>query len=488
MILEGNTILELAREKKINNRVKREIVHRIEKHNTITNYAKNAIGKGNFCDSIPNTVIFPYSQWYNGCVLTSEENDASLGMIANNSEIIACAGSTSDSGSTDMRRGSFNTNESGDITGGRRFVWDWATDRGNGTIKSVGLTRAALAISEISQTSLPSANPITSLIYSTGGLSTDYLAIGRMQIIDYEKEVGYFVSYDSGIKVVEYPLSTKTVHLLDRVYKPRLAYDGSVVSTTHSIPDSTISNPNADSDHSSISYTGSHIHWVTWSGSVIKDYVVNTETWELDSNYGTDGIITRTFSGVSFTDTYRNANWNYHVKKDVCPIIGNYIWMMGTVSSVSKILKCNLLGSQATEIFEYDNPFHTAGVSVGDTRINGCCCILPNGDFIKSASSSSYISNDLNPALYFHNNKFYMTRINGFASSSATTDSSYITGMNANAYGTMLIGNVFRWETGLERLLFPHGFLSTVNNLEEAVTKSADLTMKLTYSITETSS
>ena len=34
-------------------------------------------------------------------------------------------------------------------------------------------------------------------------------------------------------------------------------------------------------------------------------------------------------------------------------------------------------------------------------------------------------------------------------------------------------------------LLSAYPYVSTVNNLDEAVTKSADLTMKLTYEITE---
>lgn len=43
-------------------------------------------------------------------------------------------------GDTDAKRGSFNTNESGNVTGGYKYVYDFATDEGNGTWDTVCLT------------------------------------------------------------------------------------------------------------------------------------------------------------------------------------------------------------------------------------------------------------------------------------------------------------------------------------------------------------
>lgn len=479
-MLQGNTILELAREKKINNRIKREVVNRIEKHNAITPYVQNAITKGNFNMSMPNSSIMPLSQWFDGCVLTSGTNDASLGMIAHTSDIVACAGNTADAGSTDTRRGNANTSETADITGGRRFVWDWSTDRGNGIIASVGLTRSALAISEISETALPSGNPINAILASHTGVAT---SVGALTIIDWEKSVGYLVSYNNGIVVTEFPLSTKAIKLLGSPYLKQIGYDGNVISTTHNIPNSTISNPSPNIGNSSISYTGSHIHWITWSGATLKDYVIDTTTWELDSDYGTGGVITRTFTGVTFSNIRYNGtyNWNYH--KDICPIIGDYVWMVGTVNNVLKMLKCNLLGSAATEIFEYDNLYNTVlGISNGEI-INGCSVVLPNGDFIKTPSTGG--DSIYGSALYYHNDKFYLTK----SSFEFVNPSAYNTygmcGIHSNSYGTILDGSMQQNSSAMAHLGFIHGFVSTVNNLDEAVTKSADLTMKLTYEITE---
>ena len=482
-MLQGNTILELAREKKINNRIKREVVNRIEKHNAITPFVQNAITKGNFNMSIPNSTIMPLYQWFDGCVLTSGTNDASLGMIAHNSDIVACAGNTADAGSTDTRRGNANTSETADITGGRRFVWDWSTDRGNGIIASVGLTRSALAIAEISQTVLPSNNPINAILASHTGVAT---SIGNLTIIDWEKSVGYLVSYNNDIVVTEFPLSTKALKLFGSPYLKQVGYDGNIISTTHTIPNSTISNPSPNVGNSSISYTGSHIHWITWSGATLKDYVIDTTTWELDSDYGTGGVITRTFTGVTFSNIRYNGsyNWNYH--KDICPIIGDYVWMVGTVGGVPKMLKCNLLGASATEIFEFDNLYKTVlGVNNGEI-INGCSVVLPNGDFVKTPSTGG--DSIYGSALYYHNDKFYLTKADfGFADPSAYNTYG-MCGINANSYGTIVDGSMKQGNSAMAHLGFIHGFVSTVNNLDEAVTKSADLTMKLTYEITEVAS
>lgn len=483
-MLQGNTILEFAREKRINNRIKREVVNRIEKHNAITPFVQDAITKGNFNMSIPNSSIMPLYQWFDGCVLTSGTNDASLGMIAQNSDIVACAGNTADSGSTDTRRGALNTTETADITGGRRFVWDWGTDRGNGLIQSIGLTRSALAIAELSQTVAPSANPINPILatITTGGVNS----IANMTIIDYEKSVGYLVTYNNGIVVTEYPLSTKAIKLIGSPYLKTIGYDGNVVSTTHNISNSTISNPSPDIGNTSISYTGSHIHWIIWSGATIKDYVINTSTWELDSSYGTSGVITRTFTGVTFANIHYYYQYNQHYKKDICPIIGNYVWCVGTVGGVIKMLKCNLLGSSATEIFEYDNLFRTVLGMSDASYCNGVSVVLPNGDFIKTTATHDGETGDTS-ALYYHNDKFYLTRFNP-----DTNDGGYNSyrgiGMNANPYGTMLSTGYSTNGGPIVQFGFIHAFISTCNNLDAAVTKSADLTMKLVYDITETNS
>lgn len=477
MRLKGYTRLSLYR--------KGIEVKRIEQHNAITPWVQNAILEGNFNVSIPNSLIMPLSQWFNGCVLTNAPNDPTLGMIAYNSNVVACAGNSANSGSTDIRRGALNVNETADITAGRRFVWDWTTDRGNGLISSVGLTRSELAIAEISKEAIPTGNfyNLPLFVTNNGNMDASHLNFGRCQIIDYEKEKAYYIYYSNGVYIAEYDLSTKRIQLLDTPFALRKGYDGNYVVTTHSIPNSTISNPSPGFNNSSIGYTGSHIHFVVWSGATIKDYVVNTSTWELDSSYGTSGVITRTFTGVTFTNISIDGSWNHFFKKDVYPIVGNYIWAFGTVSGVSKILKCNLLGSSATEIFEFDNPYYTkASVAAGSMpQYNGASVILPNGDIVKRVSWNNVsVVNNSQPCLVIHNDEIYLARVRMYSTGSSSKD----VGINSNGYGTQIV-NKAEDITGMGILELCSNYISTCNNLDQAVTKSADLTMKLTYELTQ---
>lgn len=447
MALKGYTRLDLLRDNKV--------VKRIEKHNAITPWVQSAIRQGNFNMAIPYGKIMPLKQWFEGCLLTDNENDDTLSMIAHNSSITAQASNDAYSGDN-MKRGIFNTNESGEITGGYRFVWDWLTSQGNGVISSVCLTRASIGASELSETATAPQTNINEQLFFTG-MNASYLGLGKVQIIDYTKETGYNVTYSSGtITIEEYDLSTYRLHLLDEPMKARL-------KATHNISQ-TVSN--YGDNHVSLSYTGDAIHFVTWSGSVVTDYVISTSTWEVTET------ITRTFTGVTFQNYQNNYQGGLH--KDVAPIIGDYIWLLGTVSGVPKMLKCNLLGDQAAEIFEYSIPI-SAGIAN-----NGCSIILPNNDFYKFGAPLNTTS-----GLYYHNDTFYHIKQAKFGHNwgNGFCEAGYDTGMGTiitTLHDTNQLGGV-----GINAL-FP--YVSTVNNLENAVTKSADLTMKLTYEITEVAS
>lgn len=488
MRLKGNTRLSLFRDG--------IEVKRIEKHNVVTNYIGNAINQGNFCGSIPGSNIMPIKQWFDGCVLTDKAGDTNFPVIPKDANIVACAGNTVDSGQTDLRRGAFNVNESGDIADGFRFVWDWGTDRGNGTICSVSLTRAALAIAEIQKNALPTNALPLNVPLASAVNGNSYFDFAGLTIIDYEKEVGYKVSYDNGTMTIdEYPLSTRRFHLFDTPYALRYDYSGAVVKTSHTISQAFAVTPT--NANSSINYTGSHIHWVVWDGDDIYDYVIDTDSWELDPDYGTDGVISRTFSGVTFTDLFSNG-YDGGYRKDVYPIIGDYIWMWGSVSGVPKILKCNLLGNAPTEIHEYDNPYYTKGIYSANQVYfaSGCSAILPNGDVVKfngRSDSDTVISSYYSQSLFYHNIDdvnhtvdIYLARTYDMADSVLGHNSFGMIGVNVNAYGTALAlaRNSYSSAATIQLSTFAHN-VSTINNLQSAVTKSADLTMKLTYEITE---
>jgi len=463
MALQGKFRLDLAR--------KGQVVKRIEKKNTITGYPDDLMCEGNYGLLITRDKLLPVKQFFEGCVLTDHTNNASGNMIHHEANITACAGNDAYSG-TYLKRGSVSQ-ESTVISSpngykGYRFVWDWGTDRGNGTIASVGLTRHQLAIAEyFNDDTVPaSGSEVTEIMYESGWDSTN-LYLGRLHIIDYEREVGYRISYaDNTIYIDKYQLSCKNLHLLTRpiLPDPTQTYHPEYVGTEE-IPQQVA---NMTDSTCSISYTGDKIYIITWNGSAIKAYPINISDWSMGT------VVEKTFNSVTFMDV-PNASYSSVYHKDIILLDGTDAWCMATTSNVVKMIKIDLLGGTSDVKVEKTLPF------TASTNYNGCCMLMPNGDFYKYAARGV----EMNTCLYYHNGNFYRARIqNTF---NKANYGCVMSGTNSNNYGSSLfcLSDVSYGNVGSLIITTSHGFLSTIANLDEAVIKTADLTMKLTYEITE---
>lgn len=450
MALQGNTILTLSRDKDF-----KHIIKKIEKHNAITPWVQNAIGKGNFHAMMDGNNIMPIKQWFSGCLLTDHTNDALLQMIAGNSEVTAQAGNNSYTTGANLKRGSFNTNESGKIAGGYRFVWDWLTNQGNGQIASVCLTRHQMGIAEYYSSDTPADEAVINERVSFGDYyETDKTNLGLCIVIDYAKKRGYSLSYDSGtITIGEYRISTDIVYLVDNRFSAELISTHTISQTVQQYSLST----------ASVSYTGDKLHLLTFQSNTgnLYDYSIDTTAWTVTAT-------SHIYSGVSFT-----AFGNYRTvlpMKDALPIIGDYVYSFS--NSNSKIVKCNLLGNNDADVTSYDNPW-------GDALDNGEGVVLANGDFYKFSRQEN------TRCVYYHNGVFYKAK-----SIALGQNTSYsAVGVQANAYGTQLITN-YNGLTNISyaRLTTMFPYVSTVNNLEETVTKDVTMYMKLTYELTEVAS
>lgn len=457
MALQGKAILEFAREKKVNNRIRREVVKRVEKKNTITGLLDNVLNDGNFHNMVLASKIYPPSQWFEGCLLTDKVNNANLMMLAHDSEVIAQAGSDAYSG-TNLKRGSFNSNESGAITGGLRRVWDWNTSQGNGTIASVCLTRNVMGITEYS----PSDDPATfadEWLHGSSVISSEASTLGNCIIIDYANNKGYDVYYSSGVITVDvYRVSTSVLSLTDELYKAELI-------ETHTISQSV---DNYSLSTASVSFTGDTIHLLTFQSGTgnLKDYAISLNNWSCT-------VTSHTYSGVYFRAT---GNWRtVKLVKDMMPIVNGYLFALSWNSGL-KIVKCSLTND--ADVTEYNHPWSSV-ISYSEGEYVGPSMLLPNGDMYM------YYKTGSNRGVYYHNGTFNKVKTNIFQSSAAYD----AVGANANEHGTALLTDY----SGLGNAswivlatMFP--YVSTVANLEDAVTKSADLTMKLTYEITEVAS
>lgn len=454
-MLHGHARLELAREKKVSKRIRREVVKVVEHDNTITPYTSDVLNDGNFHYQIQPSKLMPISQFFDGCCLTDKVNDPTLSMLAGDSEVTAIAGKSSYSGLNE-KRGTYNQIESGNITGGIRQVWDWGTAYGNGPIASVCLTRSKLGEVEMHDDDTAFENPEA---YIDEVMNSSYSAPNMVgvNIFSNAGRYAYRVYYkDSKIKIQEYDLNNELLIVRGGVYEPV------PVGAPHVINEAL-----TDSSTASVSFTETAFHVIETSGGTMKIITIDASDWS-------SSTASYTFENISFVPA-RTHNAT-ELPKDVHIISGNYVYTYATVGGVVKFVKCNL--TNVSEIVEYTVPSVLATMTASEHQ--GAGVLLPNGDIFKP-----HVRNNLGTAkasLYFHNGKAYAaySNINDIDSNSGVLNY----GLNVIKGG--LVVNRYGWEyRDSIGVLNIHPYVSTVNNLDEAVMKTASLTMKLTYDLTE---
>ena len=456
MKYQGHARLDLLRDGKV--------VHRVEHKNDVTAFVQNAIGKGNFHNLISSTNIMKISEnWFGGCLLTDNTNDANTMLLDGGSTVVAQASNDSYSG-TNLRRGNINTADSQVITGGYKFVWEWDTARGNGTINSVCLTRPQIARMDFSTTAVTEDVGVAIDNLTNGYFATVDTSICNCNVIDYETEKGYQVTYSSGtITIKEFNFSCKALHLLTPLY-------GAVQNGSDHTISKTVANYAIASASVSYDDTNKIIHLLTWSGNKLNDYAINT------ANLNTCTATTHTIADVTFLNT--GDNYAYVIRRDVVLIDNGYAWAM--VNSGQKIVKIDLTNNVVSA--EYDNPIYTIGGSASSDN-NGSFMKLSNGDIYKFGN----IKNDTQPVgsivpcVYYHDNIMY------YAKNYKMSPYQSEVGFHSNNYGTFVrtagSTSITSYQRAGVATCFP--YVSTVCNLDHAVTKNAGLTMRLDYSVTE---
>lgn len=458
MKYQGHARLDLLRDG--------NVVHRVEHKNDVTAFVQNAIGKGNFHNLIAsNNIMSIFENWFSGCLLTDNTNDAATMLIDGGSTVVAQASNDAYSG-TNLRRGNINTADSQVITGGYKFVWEWDTTRGNGTINSVCLTRPQIARMDFSTTAVTEDVGVCIDNLTSGYYVTPDTTLCNCNVIDYETEKGYQVSYSSGtITIKEFNFSCKTLHLLTPLY--RAVQNGSDHSISRTVANYAIASASVSYDD-----TNKVIHLLTWSGNKLNDYSINT------ANLDTCTATTHTIADVTFLNTGTDNNTTV-LRRDVILVDNGYAWAM--VNSGQKIVKIDLANNVVSA--EYGNPIYTIDGSASAIN-NGSFMKLSNGDIYKFGVVTSGGASDgiTEPCVYYHNGIMYYAK--SYNISRFRTE----VGFHSNNYGTFLrttsstSANTAFYRAGVATC-FP--YVSTVCNLNNSVTKNAGLTMRLDYSVTE---
>ena len=465
MALHGHTRLEL-----IDSRGR--IVRRVEKDNTITAYQAGIMGKGNFHFLIPNDKLMPVAEkFFSGCLLTDGKNASSglpVSMIAHTSDIIAQASNDAYTGSGNLRRGSMDGYLSQPLSNGYRFVWNWDQSHGNGHIDSVCLCRAELGKMEMKATSdALSADAAYANEFFKNNVAVDS-SLSKLNIIDYENSIGYRVYHDNGkIHIEAWELNTKEYYLLG---KPLSAIRK--VSEYDLTPSGGVVGYNGT--NSCVSFTGDTIHFITFvvttassiSTTTVHDYQIDTD------DLSTVSVSDYVFQGVAFS-LFPAAGL-----KDAIPIDDNNHKLYAICDNYSKIAICDLQNTQ--NVITVDNPL----ASVNSYQ-NGACLWLPNGDFYKFNYVSWVSSDVVNPILYFHNGRFYATKM--------LYKELYgcpITAVSGNNYGSAIVMGTSGSDVAYQKMHLQTfaPYVTTVNDLtaQQEVTKTPRFSMRLTYTLTNT--
>lgn len=136
MVVHGETTFQLIDPKM------KKVVRQIKKSNTLTGTAAQIYQTGLLADLGLNGVSSPLD-FFGGIFLCDRAIGGSPVSLPAGVKLTAHAGQTAPAtGDTNLKRGTPNLTESGPLTNGYRRVWDWSTDRALGPIGSACLTHS----------------------------------------------------------------------------------------------------------------------------------------------------------------------------------------------------------------------------------------------------------------------------------------------------------------------------------------------------------
>ena len=358
---------------------------------------------------------------------------------------------------TDLMRGSLNLNESGPLEKGYKFVWEFTVNQGNGTIAAVALT-SALGGQHGFGNRNGDASPFLLLKKTDMTLYEEDVSKMLCQAVemDFEKEMVVSISMeDSKVVIRKIRVPVFSIGLNEKL-------DDSVLSIIEE-KEVTVSTFNFRGDYIKYGdfFDGKDGYWYGFS---------NEEN--------TSGDCSMYWVKISKEDyTVTEGEWN--LTEACLHDVGNCRWDSGYPEKVGKacirdgylyvpaydwsgVYKINVSNSADVELI--DLGFVSQGIPVsepgscerylvliGDIIVGGDFQILADDAVIETAGEQKF--NYLATPLFQYKNYLF-----GWGGSYGVD--------NRSVY-----------------LLTP--YLATINNLESAVVKSSDKTMKITYTLTQ---
>ena len=451
-MLKGHTTIELTNV----HSGKKEIV---ESDNMFTNALDTLINKrgvnhlGNYS---PYFKLIPLvEKGLRGILLFPVKLEESVDNIYPKTAFIAHAGSSTDVG-TDVTKGAYNATESVPLTNGYRFVWDFTTSQGNGTIACLSLTSDLFGNTVMDSDAATFAYGIEFLYMDTGD--------SRILIppsIGYDSNNQDYWNYGCVVEdtkdyvIYAAPGSKKSVNYIAAISILKLAQTMSMVCLKTSLYPTLeivkeIPLPEANISYNALTFYYNSKVYCAMAKDTSTLYLykidVDAETVTKDvitiANLQTNLGITNAFYKNGYLYFMRLADKTYTLSKmnlanyaDITDIVSSTT-TDGTLQYIERVKAARI--SKVGILFEDDTLYQNNTVC-GRTVISDSMYHF-NDIFIKGLSAL------------------------GLADYGYSGSSNYY----LNVFHTLCLS-----------------YLATINNLTAPVVKTADQTMKITYTVTE---
>lgn len=388
-----------------------------------------------------------------------------------NTEVIGYAGGNYSS--NDTYRGAYNTNESGVITDdqgnvtGYRHVWDFATDKANGTIKCLGLTSQHGG--NFGLKANLSGETIPPYTYGYFGGANTYVTP------NFNTNVAKFTSTNRGSVLHIAKNANGTVTLIKRgitdntkIYKVTLRPTSQIKLTAayNEVIEDTV--------------------LISGVAQYARAYVYNNVIHEILATGGSTTITHKTYSlaGALLNTVTVTAPSAVFVNMSApnMPFYFNGYYYYTPATATTTLVKCTAAGEQISQITIPDTTKpYLAGVHINEGLNQAEIFYRETGSYVTTNSLCILAPDDTMSIVCGYNDVGTATALGGnymqFISSDPTEPFAYLaygytTNTSAESYNDIVC-------------LLDMRYLASINNLATAVTKTSAQVMKVTYELTE---
>jgi len=357
-----------------------------------------------------------------------------------------------------VMRGSLNLTESGKIDNGYKFVWDFTTSQANGTITAVALTHKFGGVGYLGDLYNSTSNllEMKNVGSTLNGIKAGYYVDACE--VNFDGNYFYSISINNANEII----INKIRKCFRQVgLKFSMREDGDELLLTQTLIPETFISPNSGSQYADF-HDGEDGYWygflapsnssgnamVKWIKIKKSDYSFSEGSWTLNN-------------AQIYQVGYRYSYGSYPSRNVQSIMRNGYIYFMSY--SRTGIYKINA-NNQADIIlipFGFTSNF-SGGDNYGYTQIYKIGDAVIGSDFILTADDTVIHTNNSNPLNYICTPLFI--------------SAPYALAFGRYQYNTMTI---------YKHLFLVSPYLASINNLSESIIKTADKTMKITYTVTE---